>query len=333
MRRTTSVAAPIAHLVGPGKLKVINGHLAFTGHEQGPLRLDPKTLRTLLCYGAVGITDEAFQVLFQHDVHVSWLSPAGNRCRGRLVRSDPPTTTIRILQHQAFGDPERQRDWACRMVAAKVQSQLQATRHYQRHGNPGLGSMLQQFHIALAQCQEACTLDQLRGIEGAATAAWFGLFGRLLHSPWRFTQRVRRPPTDPVNALLSLGYTWVLTRTIARCEAAGLEVYLGTLHAYRAGRPSLACDLMEPLRISAVDRWVVTLCNQNRVAVGDFQSDNGGIHLHPTAFGRILRDWEEHWLNDGQEQALDQWIEQLVGLLRQWAISSAPPALPDDPAL
>src|SRR5689334_5746693 len=112
MRRTTSVATPVAHLVGPGKLKVINGQLAFTGHEQGPVRLDPRTLATVLCYGAVGITDEAFQVLFQQNIQVAWLTAAGNRCRGRLVRSDPPTTTVRLLQHDAFRQPEHKRAFA-----------------------------------------------------------------------------------------------------------------------------------------------------------------------------------------------------------------------------
>ena len=97
-------------------------------------------------------------------------------------------------------------------------------------------------------------LQQLRRQCNGVTAAL--RCGQLLRPPWRFVQRVRRPPTDPVNALLSLGYTWVLTRTVARCEAAGLEVNLGGLHDYRPGRPSLACDLMEPLRVPAVDRWV-----------------------------------------------------------------------------
>ena len=118
------------------------------------------------------------------------------------------------------------------------------------------------------------------------------------------------------------------------CEAAGLEIYLGVLHEYRPGRPSLACDIMEPLRIPAVDRWVISLCNQNRIAVGDFQAQDGGIRLQSAAFGRILRDWEEHWINGGQEQVLDQWIEQFIGQLRQWAVpASGSPETPDEQAL
>lgn len=134
MRRTTSIATPVAHLVGPGKVKIINGQLAFTARGQGPLRLDPRALRTLLCYGPVGITDEAFQVLFRHEVEVAWMTAAGSRCRGRLVRANPSGATLRLLQHQAFSDPHGRLQWARHVVAAKVRSQQAAARHYQRHG-------------------------------------------------------------------------------------------------------------------------------------------------------------------------------------------------------
>src|SRR4051794_19751513 len=100
----------------------------------------------------------------------------------------------------------------------------------------------------------ATNADQVRGFEGAASAAWFAFLGGLFEPPWSFRARARRPPTDPVNALLSLGYTWLLNRMNARAEAAGYEIYLGGLHEYRAGRPSLGCDLIESLRIPAVDR-------------------------------------------------------------------------------
>src|SRR4051794_9521535 len=106
MRRTTAVTTPVAHLVGPGQLKVVNGQLAFAARDQGAVRLDPQALRTLLCYGPVGVSDEAFEVLFRHDVAVAWLTPSGTRCRGRLVRSDPSAAALRLLQHRAFADVE-----------------------------------------------------------------------------------------------------------------------------------------------------------------------------------------------------------------------------------
>lgn len=330
MRRTSSISTPVAHLVGPGKLKVVNGQLAFSDGATSPLRLDPQELRTLLCYGPVGITDEAFQVLFRHGVDVTWLTPAGTVCRGRLVHPDAPTTVVRLLQHRAFQDAEQRRLFAGGVVAAKVQSQMEATRHYQRHGCAAAGPVLQQLADVLAACAGAA-VERLRGLEGAASAAWFGLLGQLLNPPWQFVQRVRRPPTDPVNALLSLGYTWLLTRTRARCEAAGLEVYLGALHEYRAGRPSLACDLMEPLRVPTVDRWMLGLCNRGQVTPEDFVADaRGGMRLRDGLLGRILHHWEEHWLNGGHEATLNQGVQTLLTWLRR-GVSPGDTAAADAP--
>ena len=224
--RTSSIATPVAHLVGPGKLKVINGRLAFSTGKGSPLRLDTAALRTLYCYGPVGISDLAFRMLFRHNVQVAWMTPAGHRCQGRLVRSDASSTALRIQQHQVFANLPTRTAIACDVVKHKIESQIQAARHYQRQGCHDAGHTLKKLLASAAHCQTGLNLDALRGVEGSASAAWFGLFGKLLTAPWQFTQRLRRPPPDPVNGLLSLGYTWLTTRTGARCEAAGLEIAL-----------------------------------------------------------------------------------------------------------
>jgi CRISPR-associated protein Cas1 len=315
-RRKSFVATPVAHLVGPGKLRVINGWLAFVTGKDDAIRLDPAALRRVYCFGDVGVTDEAFRLLFAHDVEVSWLTPGGTRCRGRLVRADAPRTALRILQHQAFLDERVKTELARRVVAEKIASQARAARHYQRQGHAEAGPLLARLRALEGQCAAAPTADVLRGGEGAASAAWFELLGTLLRPPWEFRQRQRRPPPDPVNALLSLGYTWLLTRTVARVEAAGLESALGALHEYRAGRPSLACDLKEPLRVPAVDRWVVVVCNGGQLSPADFHEEKGGVRLQEGAFGRMLTSWQRHWIEDEQERSLDGLVQEVIARLR-----------------
>jgi CRISPR-associated protein Cas1 len=319
MRRVTNVATPIAHLVGPGTLAMKNGNLVFIARREGsegPLRLSPETLRVVYCYGSVGVTEEALAILCRQDIQVAFLTAGGSRCKGRLVHADSSRTGLRRLQHATFAVPGRARDWAEAIVTAKIDSQIAAARHYRRHGAQGAAAVI----ASLEEMRSRCTgteIESLRGLEGATAAAWFGLLGQLLNEPWQFRQRVRRPPTDPVNALLSLGYTWVLNRTVARCEALGLEVNLGALHDWRPGRPSLACDLMEPLRVPAVDRWVIALCNQGMVAATDFVDEAGGIRLHPDSFGRILYNWEKHWVRTELEAELDRLLASLEAWLRQ----------------
>lgn len=316
-KRVTSVATPVAHLIGPGKIKVINGQLAYVARETPPLRLEPRELDTLMCYGHVGVTDEAMTVLFQNNVETAFLTPGGNRCRGRLVRCDPPTTSLRMLQHRALADGAFALEWARSVVQAKVQSQIQAVRHYQRHGYAEGGPVRDALAVAAASARSAPSLEELRGIEGAASSAWFQVFAAQLIAPWQFPRRVRRPPTDPVNGLLSLGYTWLIARVQARAEASGLEIYLGGLHDYRPGRPSLACDLMEPLRVPAVDRWVLALCNGSRVKPEDFVADeSGGIRLKPETFPDTLQSWQTHWIQSGLQGELEQVVRRFIRLLR-----------------
>jgi CRISPR-associated protein Cas1 len=323
------VATPIAHLVGPGSLAVKDGQLVYrpavARDGEGPLRLRPEALRSVHCYGAVSLTDDAIAVLCHHDVQVAFLTAAGTRCKGRLVHADSSRTGLRRLQHAAMSSPARAREWAEAIVVAKIDSQIVAARHYQRKGARAATAVMERLAQVKARCAGA-DVDALRGYEGTASAAWFGLLGQLLVAPWQFRQRVRRPPTDPVNALLSLGYTWVLNRTVARCEAAGLEENLGALHDWRPGRPSLACDLMEPLRVPAVDRWVIAACNQGCVSAADFVAEGGGIRLHSDSFGRILSDWQKHWTRVAQEAELDGWLQRLESWLRQGQPADASPA-------
>jgi len=295
MKRKTNVATPIAHLVGPGQMKVINGHIAFKRHGEDSVRLEPTALTDVYCYGEVSITGAALDLLFRHSVNTAWFTPAGARCRGRLTRTDSSTTATRLRQHQVFASVPNRTDWARIIVNAKIQSVLETIRRYQRSGVP-TESLLGDLSGYQERVKTATTTDEIRGLEGATSAAWFRYFGTLLEAPWYFTTRSRRPPKDPVNALLSLAYTWLLNKTTAALEARGYEIYLGGLHEYRPGRPSLSCDLMEPLRISAVDRWVISICNQQAINPNTFVMDEqGGYRLKPTSFGSMIFLWEKFW--------------------------------------
>lgn len=103
----------------------------------------------------------------------------------------------------------------------------------------------------------------------------------------------------------------------AALEARGFEVYLGGLHEYRPGRPSLSCDLIEPLRVPAVDRWVVAACGQGEFTPAQFaREENGGYRLVPTAFGRALYSWETAWQSSAGSDTLGRWLDTLTGYLR-----------------
>lgn len=292
-----AVAAPIAHVIGPGILSFDSGRLVHAdedGDRQATVLMEG--LEVVACYGRVSISPDCLAALLEAGVAVAFFTPSGGKLLARLTPEADPRLVGRVMQHRVLGDETQRSVIARAIVAEKIRSQAGAARHYQRQGKPVKGDDLKKLASLEERAGASSSLDELLGLEGAASAAWFSVFAKLLLKPWEFPSRSRRPPLDPVNAVLSLGYTLLYHRTLAAIQAIGLEPGLGALHAYRAGRQSLACDLMEPLRVPVVDRWVVGLLNQRRVLPDDFlAADGDGVRLTKEAFPRVLADWERQW--------------------------------------
>jgi len=150
--------------------------------------------------------------------------------------------------------------------------------------------------------QETATLDSIRGYEGAAAAAYFNAYFQCFAPSLGATRRTKRPPTDPVNATLSLAYTMLTSRAVNACWVAGLDPALGALHAISHGRPALACDLVEPFR-PAVDLWVWHLFRSNTLRLEHFGTEGSGTCLLGKAGrGHFYKAWEDFAAR--QEQAL-----------------------------
>lgn len=156
------------------------------------------------------------------------------------------------------------------------------------------------------------TLDRLRGSEGEAASIYFDLFGHLIRTPdeelgWR--GRSRRPPLDPVNALLSFLYTLLTHDCRSACEAVGLDPAVGFLHRDRPGRPSLALDLMEELRPVLADRLALSLINRRQLRGRDFETQDGGaVALSPEARKTVLNAWQER----KKEERLHPFLQEKV---------------------
>ena len=144
---------------------------------------------------------------------------------------------------------------------------------------------------AAEKCRD---LDVLRGHEGDGSAAYFGVFGYMIKQVLSFPGRVRRPPTDPVNAMLSFGYTLLHNDLHGACNVVGFDPYVGYLHADRYGRANLPLDLMEEFRPIVIDSVVLTCINKRIIQQEDFDVELGGAHrLSPDARRRFLLQYEE----------------------------------------
>lgn len=149
---------------------------------------------------------------------------------------------------------------------------------------------------SLTLIQNSQSKDQLRGYEGEAASIYFGVFDQLIlqqKKDFIFTGRNRRPPLDPVNAMLSFVYTLLTNMVISALESVGLDPYVGYLHVDRPGRASLSLDLVEELRAVMADRFVLSLINRKMVTGKNFsRQENGAILMDDELRKRVLMEWQ-----------------------------------------
>lgn len=202
----------------------------------------------------------------------------------------------RVGQLRAHDDPVFRNRWARRLCLGKIRGQRRllaraaAARPDQRHP---LLKAIQAQDQALARIRTEPGLgpEQLRGIEGAAAAGFFQGYTQLFAPALDFTGRNRRPPRDPVNAALSLGYTLLHAEAVHACHIAGLDPMVGFYHELDFGRPSLASDLIEPLR-SQVEQWVWDSFRERGLRLEDFTRDGDACMLGKTARQRYFATYE-----------------------------------------
>lgn len=209
---------------------------------------------------------------------------------------------LRRAQYRAADQPTATLDITRPMVAAKIancrQVLMRAAREYGTR-DPERGTTLLNAADQLKRRAEyalaATDLDSLRGIEGDAATFYFAAFPALLvNTRLKMHGRNRRPPEDPVNALLSFCYSLLMHDCRSALESCGLDPQCGFLHRDRPGRPSLALDLMEELRPVFADRATLTLLNRQQITEKDFETqENGGIYLREDARRTVLQEWME----------------------------------------
>ena len=191
---------------------------------------------------------------------------------------------LRRAQHQAFEDLRVRSDLARSFIAGKLQNArtllLRSARDAKENKDATrLRDAADEHAFGLKRCEQASDLETLMGVEGTAAAAYFSALPAMLRSDrdqWGFQGRNRRPPRDPVNALLSYLYS-ILTHDVrSALEGVGLDPQLGFLHSLRPGRPALALDMMEELRPVFADRLVMRLINLKQIQPKHFTTRSGG---------------------------------------------------------
>lgn len=255
-----------------------------------------RDLEQVVLWGNVTVTGPAVALLVERGVDVVLLGPGG-RFRGRIVGTGSGHVALRVAQYRLLSSEQGAFDLARRIVRAKIANQRTLLRrHARRHGrDEALDGGIRALAAAQQRLDRTSCLEEVRGVEGSAAAAYFRALGATIRvEGFRFEERNRRPPMDPVNTLLSLGYTLLFNACEAAIQVVGLDPWLGALHAAQSGRPSLVCDLQEEMRAPAVDALVVGAIHRRVFGPDDFEQEVPGepVTMKPRAVRRLVELFE-----------------------------------------
>jgi CRISPR-associated protein Cas1 len=300
----------------PSYLHLDHDTLRVEVNGETKLQVPLQHLGAIVCFGDVLVSPALLRRCGEEGRSLVYLARNGHF----VARVEGPTSgnvLLRREQYLASGDASRALAIARNIVGGKIQNArqvvLRAAREADKQEDTELldGASREQAAV-LARLEHAADIDGVRGLEGEAARAYFAVFDRMVREDretFRMQGRSRRPPLDPMNAILSFLYTLLVGDCVAGAEGVGLDPQVGFLHMLRPGRPALGLDLMEELRAPLADRLALTLINRQQIRKDDFEQKPGGaIHLKDDARKTVVVAYQKRKQDEVPHETLEQKI-------------------------
>lgn len=307
---TLYVTTPEAYLSRDG----LNVVMLVDGKER--FRIPIHNIEGIVSFGWSGASPSLLSLCAEHSVSISFLTPNGHFC-GRVAGPVRGNVLLRRQQYRQADQEEFSLNIAKCFIAAKIANCRNVVHRVLRdHGNDKNKTELQTAMKLLEYHSHKILLtdskDVLRGIEGIASNEYFNVFNHFIvanKTEFSFNARSRRPPRDPVNALLSFCYSLLAHEVQSALESVGLDPYVGFLHTDRPGRPSLALDLMEELRPYFADRLTLTLINRKQISIKGFTEQQGfGFLMDDETRKTVISEWQKR----KQEEIVHPFLEEKI---------------------
>jgi len=283
-------------------------------------------IEQVLVFGKSQVTTQAIQACLKRNIPIGYLSKTG-RCYGRIL---PVQQAYRYLsRYQQQLTIQDKLKVTCQIVQAKLKnSRTLLQRQYRRQPSETLALAIKSLGYLIDKVAMSETWERLMGIEGAGAAVYFKAFGTAISNPeFVFTERSKRPPGNPTNALLSFGYQVLWNHIYSLIELQGLDPYFGCLHQGSERHAALASDLIEEFRAPIVDSIVLWLINCKVVnAEADFEYRNGGCYLNHSGRVKYLKAFiqrMEEKLKASTDNKQPRWdtVNQQVKLFKKFVYS------------
>jgi len=278
------------------RVSVRGRHLVLADPEKGRSEVPLEQIQQVVIVGYGQVSTQALLACLAAGIPVAYVALSG-RFRGIALGPQTPHGLIRTAYARRFRRPTFRLTVARALASSKIHNQ-RALLLRNTEQTPALRAPLQELRDLEAQALGATSLASLRGFEGRAGRLYFTCWPDMIKSPGWWPsgtplRRSRRPPRDPVNALLGLAYTCLTTDFIRACAVAGLDPYLGLYHSSRYGRPALALDLMEPFRPLVADSTVLRLINTRALTLADFRTAAQACYLQDAGRKTFFAAYEQ----------------------------------------
>lgn len=312
---TLFVTTPKSYLHHEGEAVVVKVE------RQTKAKIPLLTLQSIVCFEQVSCSPPLLGLCGRRGVHVSFFDRRG-RFLARVQGPVSGNVLLRREQYRRADDLDRASEIARAMVAAKISNcrsvLLRSSRDRPEQTPPRVLEAIDLLACSVHSLREpGLSLASIRGIEGDAAKIYFRVFDDLVlaeKETFAFKERNRRPPLDPMNALLSFLYTLLVHDVTSALEGVGLDPAVGFLHRDRPGRPGLALDVMEEFRPFLADRMALSLVNLQQVRPKGFKtSETGAVLMDDETRKTLLVAFQKRKQETIQHPFLDEKVE--IGLL------------------
>ena len=257
-----------------------------------------ETLEEIEVFGNIQLTTQCMEQCLKRGINVVFFSSYGSYF-GRLISTNHVNVERQRRQADLGHDDEFNLSLAKIIISAKIANQITVVRRYARSRGKDESKTVSDMAYCKDGLGTAKSVEEIMGYEGSAAKSYFGALGRLVEKEFAFKRRSRRPPLDPFNSMLSLGYSILLNEVYGKIESKGLNPYFGILHKDREKHPTLASDLMEEWRAVLVDTLVMGMVNGYEITTENFYRDPDGpaILMEKDGFRKFVKKLEDRFMS------------------------------------
>ena len=272
----------------------INENRFQVKYKDGMLKSVPaETLEVIEVFGKVQVTTQCMTECLKRGVNILFYSTNGAYF-GRLISTSHVNVQRQRKQADIWKNESFKLAFSQKIIDAKIRNQIVILRRYARSCYQNIDRPVVEMQNMHKKVLLAKSIEQVMGYEGTAAKIYFRTLGELIDPDFAFTGRSRRPPMDPFNSMISLGYSIIMNELYGKIEGKGLNPYFGIMHKDREKHPTLASDLMEEWRAVLIDSTALSMINGHEVCTDDFYSgiEQPGVFLEKEAFKKYIKKLE-----------------------------------------